>query len=247
MRRFGLIGKTLKHSFSGKYFNEKYKKEQISDCQYDLFELPTIEEFPKLVANLRPQLAGFNVTIPYKKEVMTYLDELDPIAERIGAVNVIKAEDNGNLKGYNSDYFGFRLSIEPWLTNKNLKALVLGTGGASSSVKTTLEDLGIDFSFVSRKPLSNGFTYDEIKSKPEILAEHQLVINSSPVGTFPDVDQKPDLPYGQLTSQHFLFDLVYNPEETAFLKEGKLAGASTKNGGDMLVLQAEKSWEIWNS
>lgn len=247
MRRFGLIGKTLKHSFSGKYFNEKYKKEQISDCQYDLFELPSIEEFPKLVASLRPQLAGFNVTIPYKKEVMAYLDELDPIAERIGAVNVIKAEDNGSLKGYNSDYFGFRLSIEPWLSNRNLKALILGTGGASSSVRTTLEDLEIPFSFVSRREMADGFTYDQIQATPDILKEHHLIINSSPVGTFPDVDQKPNLPYSHLTPQHFLFDLVYNPEETAFLKEGKLAGANTKNGSDMLVLQAEKSWEIWNS
>lgn len=246
MRKFGLIGKTLKHSFSGKYFGEKFEKESIDDCTYDLFELQDINEFPKLITSHKGALKGLNVTIPYKKQVMSFLDELDSIAERIGAVNVIKINSNGSLKGFNSDYYGFRYSLESWLGHTDLKALILGTGGASNAVKATLEDLNIPFQYVSRNSGENRITYDKIKQNAEIIAAHHLIINTTPLGTFPDIDQKPDLPYSQLTSAHYLFDLVYNPEVTAFLAEGKSAGAKTKNGSDMLVLQAEKSWEIWN-
>ncbi len=246
MRKFGLIGKTLKHSFSGKYFAEKFEKENIDDCTYELFELSDISEFPKLITSHKGSLKGLNVTIPYKKEVMAYLDELDSIAERIGAVNVIKINSNGKLKGFNSDYYGFRSSLESWLGHTNLKALILGTGGASNAVRTTLEDLNIPYLYVSRSSGENRITYNDIKQNPEIISDHQLIINTTPLGTFPDIDQKADLPYSQLTSSHYLYDLVYNPEVTAFLAEGKSAGAKTQNGSDMLVLQAEKSWEIWN-
>ncbi|MEQ6118126.1 shikimate dehydrogenase [Reichenbachiella sp. MALMAid0571] len=246
MRKFGLIGKTLKHSFSGKYFGEKFEKENIDDCTYELFELPDISEFPKLITSHKGALKGLNVTIPYKKEVMFFLDELDSIAERIGAVNVVKINSNGSLKGFNSDYYGFRSSLENWLSHTNLKALILGTGGASNAVRTALEDLKIPFQHVSRNEDENRITYNDIKQNPQILKDHKLIINTTPLGTFPDVDQKPDLPYSQLTEEHYLYDLVYNPEVTAFLAEGKSAGAKTKNGSDMLILQAEKSWEIWN-
>jgi len=245
MKRFGLIGKTLKHSFSRAYFADKFKKEGISDSRYDLFELSDISEFPALIDAHKTEFKGLNVTIPYKKEVMQFMDALDPIAERIGAVNVVKVLSNGKLKGYNSDYYGFRLSLESWLSNHNLKALILGTGGASNSVRTTLEDLNIPFKYVSRNVLADGFTYAQIKANPAIITEHQLIINTTPLGTYPDIDQKADLPYEQLTNEHFLYDLVYNPELTAFLAAGKQVGAKIKNGSDMLVLQAEKSWEIW--
>ncbi|MFY0652593.1 MAG: shikimate dehydrogenase [Cyclobacteriaceae bacterium] len=245
MKKYGLIGKTLKHSFSGKYFADKFEKEGIADSFYDLFELSTINEFPKLIQENKAELQGLNVTIPYKKEVMQFLDSLDPIAERINAVNVIKFQGSGKLKGYNSDYYGFRLSLEPWLTERSLKALILGTGGSSNAVKTVLEDLHIPYKYVSRKELTDGYTYDHIASNEHIIADHKLIINTTPLGTYPNIEDKPDLPYNQLTPSHFLYDLVYNPEVTAFLQQGVNAGAKTKNGGDMLVLQAEKSWEIW--
>jgi len=247
MRKFGLIGKTLKHSFSGKYFGEKFEKENIDDCAYELFELADISEFSKLINAHKGELKGLNVTIPYKKEVMAYLDELDSIAERIGAVNVVKINSDGKLKGFNSDYYGFRSSLESWLgRHTNLKALILGTGGASNAVRTALEDLKIPYQYVSRSSEGNKINYDDIKQNSKIISDHQLIINTTPLGTFPDIALKPDLPYSQLTSDHYLYDLVYNPEVTAFLAEGKSAGAKTKNGSDMLVLQAEKSWEIWN-
>lgn len=245
MKRFGLIGKTLKHSFSGSYFADKFKKEGISDSRYDLFELSDISEFPALIDSHKTEIKGLNVTIPYKKEVMQFMDELDPIAERIGAVNVVKVQANGKLKGYNSDYYGFRSSLETWLSKHNLKALILGTGGASNSVRTTLEDVNIPFKYVSRNALVDGFTYKQINTNPEIISDHQLIINTTPLGTYPDIDQKADIPYNKLTQDHFLYDLVYNPELTAFLAAGEQAGAKIKNGSDMLVLQAEKSWEIW--
>ena len=246
MRKFGLIGKTLKHSFSQKYFTEKFEKERIENCQYDLFELPDISHFQELVQDPKGELSGLNVTIPYKKVVMPFLNELDPLAQRIDAVNVIKISD-GHLKGFNSDYYGFRQSLESWLKTTDLSALILGTGGASNAVQAVLEDLLIPFRFVSRSAKPRAFTYEQINSSPNILANHQLIINCSPVGTFPNIDEKPDLPYASITENHYLYDLVYNPEETAFMKEGAACGAATKNGADMLRLQAEKSWEIWNS
>ena len=246
MKKFGLIGKTLKHSFSKNYFKEKFERENISNCQYELFELPSIDHFQNLIDTHSGDLKGLNVTIPYKKEVMAFLSELDPIAKRIDAVNVIKVLDNGELKGYNSDYYGFRSSLEPWLDSTNISALILGTGGASNAIEKVLEDLEIDFKYVSRSKKKNGYSYNELNENPEIVNQNRLIINCTPLGTFPDVDQKPNISYDAITSNHFLYDLVYNPPTTAFMSAGLQAGAKAKNGKEMLILQAEKSWEIWN-
>lgn len=245
MRQFGLIGKTLKHSFSKKFFAEKFEKEKIEDCQYDLFELANISEFPKLVNQYENQLHGINVTIPYKKEVIQFLDELEENANAIQAINTIKILPNGKLKGYNTDYYGFMTALkEGWdLSDKN--ALVLGTGGASLAIKKALADLGISFQSVSRNPGNDCITYKALHVE-DWLQKHELIINTTPLGTYPAEGEKPDLPYHQLTSQHLLFDLVYNPEMTSFMKEGVKRNAQVKNGYKMLVGQAEASWKIWN-
>ena len=245
MIQFGLIGKTLKHSFSKKYFTEKFETEGINDCQYDLFELAEISEFSNLIKKYDNQLRGLNVTIPYKKEVIPYLDELDKNADIIQAVNTIKVLPNGKLKGYNTDYYGFINALkEDWdLSNK--KALVLGTGGASLAIKKALTDLGILFQSVSRNSTKSAVSYEHIFDG-EWIGEHELIINTTPLGTYPAIDEKPKLPYDQLTNQHLLFDLVYNPEVTSFLQEGLDSGAKIKNGYTMLVGQAEASWSIWN-
>jgi len=213
------------------------------DCSYDLFELSSISEFPNLIEKLGPNLRGLNVTIPYKKEVIPYLDELDPIAEKIGAVNVIKKE-NGELKGYNSDYFGFKYALENWLDNTDKPALILGTGGASDAVSAVLSDLGINYTFVSRTSGKERLTYSEINK--DIINNNHLIINTTPLGMYPNVENKPDLPYQFLSAKHYFFDLVYNPLETTFLKIGKAQGAKTKNGLEMLEQQAEEAWRIWN-
>jgi shikimate dehydrogenase len=243
-RKYGLIGKTLGHSFSKKYFTEKFGKENVSKSSYDLFELATISEFPKLLSR-QVDLRGLNVTIPYKQEIIPYLTELSEIAQRIGAVNVIKLEKNGGLTGHNSDYFGFMESLLNFIgENRDLKALVLGTGGASKAVCVALEDLGIEFSTVSRTASKTGFTYSEITS--EVVESNQLIINTTPLGMYPNTEEAPQLPYSAVSGKHFLFDLVYNPTETRFMKLGEESGAKVKNGLEMLHLQAEKAWEIWN-
>lgn len=246
MRQFGLIGRTLKHSFSKKYFAEKFTKEGIENHQYDLFELTTISEFPALIEKYDNDLVGLNVTIPYKKEVMAYLDELDENAAVIGAVNTIKVTSEGKLKGFNTDYLGFINSLKNNWDLANKKALVLGTGGASEAIKKALTDLSIPFQSVSRKATDQTLSYEQV-AQGDWVGTHKLVINTTPLGTYPDVETKPDLPYEQLSDQHLLFDLVYNPEVTAFLQEGLNKGAQIKNGYVMLVGQAEASWEIWNS
>lgn len=246
MKQFGLIGRTLKHSFSKNYFSEKYTKENISNCQYDLFELATIEEFPNLIEKYKSTLAGLNVTIPYKLEVMQYLDELDPNAQAINAVNTIKVLADGQLKGFNTDYYGFKNSLEDGWNLKNVKALILGTGGASNAVKKVLEDLDIPYQMVSRTAKGETIDYQTITDNKEIITEHQLIINSTPLGTYPDVEQKPNIPYSSLTEKHLLFDLVYNPETTTFMQEGLKQHAKVKNGYAMLVGQAEAAWKIWN-
>jgi len=246
MKLFGLIGKSLKHSFSQKYFSEKFQKGGILDVRYDLFELKDIEEFPTLIDRQRDSFSGLNVTIPYKKEVVAYLNELDAKAEKIGAVNTIKFLPNGRLKGYNTDYHGFKTSVTQW-NLEDKKALVLGTGGASMAVRAVLSDLQIPFQMVSRKVSGEWITYDDLNSNPKWTTTHQLIINTTPLGTSPHIEGKPDLPYSMLSKDHLLFDLVYNPDITAFMKEGIQAGSQVKNGYDMLVHQAEKSWEIWNS
>jgi shikimate dehydrogenase len=242
MKTYGLIGYPLEHSFSGKYFAEKFEKENIQNCEYQLFPIENIQKF----VNLKKQnIAGLNVTIPYKEQVIPYLDELDEHANAIGAVNVIQIK-NGKTKGYNSDYYGFKDSLLDFLPKDfNSKALVLGTGGASKAIKQVLVDLSISFNIVSRKD-GFDFTYEELNSKPAILDDYHLIINTTPLGTYPNVEEKPDIPYRALNNNHYLYDLVYNPSETAFMKAGQNQGAKTTNGLEMLIGQAEKSWEIWN-
>jgi len=245
-RLFGLIGKTLKHSFSKKYFAEKFIKENITDVDYELFELSNIDEIQKLFEN--PDLKGFNITIPYKLEIIPYLDELDESAQKVGAVNVVKINPDNSKTGYNSDYYGFRKSLENWSGVGAIKsALVLGTGGASQAIIQTLLDMDIKVRMVSRSKSKGDLTYDEVNVNKNILNENLLIINCTPLGTYPDVSTKPDINYNWVSAKHYLYDLVYNPETTSFMKEGISRGANVKNGLEMLILQAEKSWEIWNS
>lgn len=248
MRVLGLIGKTLSYSFSQKYFSQKFSHLKITDHLYNLYELDSIQELPGLIERT-PELIGLNVTIPYKQDVLQFIDILDPVAERIGAVNVIRIDKNRVLKGFNSDYFGFRQSLENWVGPKlnSKKSLVFGTGGAAKAVWAVLEDCGVEYQKVSRTKAHGDITYDELNSHQNILVDSTLLINTTPLGTSPRVDQAPDLPYSQLTPDHHLFDLIYNPEESLFLQNGKGKKAKIKNGLEMLELQAEKSWEIWNS
>ncbi len=247
MNAYALIGFPLGHSFSKKYFTEKFEKIGLSEShEYKLFEIADIQDFPQLLKD-EPNLKGLNVTIPYKQAVMPFLDGLDASAEKVGAVNVIKFTENGKLIGYNSDYYGFKTSLEAFLSETNIsiiKALVLGNGGAGKAVVAALKDLGIAFKTVSRTKSEENITYDEI---PALITDYQLIINCSPVGTYPKTDQCPTIPYQSLTENYFLYDLVYNPLETLFLQKGKEQGAKTHNGLPMLHLQAEKAWEIWNS
>lgn len=245
MKQFGLIGYPLSHSFSKKYFSEKFEKASITDAQYELYELKSLQDF-KSWMNTVSDLKGLNVTIPYKQEVIPFLDRLNDKAKAIGAVNVIKKESDGTYTGYNSDYYGFKNSLEIFLEHSfPKKALVLGTGGASKAVIVALQDLGIDYRYVSRKGSGCTLGYDQLT--PELIDEHQLIINTTPLGMYPAVDQCPSIPYEAIGSNHYLYDLVYNPEETLFMKKGLTQGAKVKNGLDMLILQAEKAWEIWNS
>ena len=245
MKNFGLVGFPLSHSFSKKYFTEKFQSLGISDDhQYNLYEIEDIVELKNIVKNTEG-LRGLNVTIPYKVAVKHFLNEIDSAAERIGAVNVIKILDDKKLKGYNSDYFGFRKSLEEFLGNaKGIKALVLGNGGAAKAVCVALEDMGIAYKLVSRRATDDTINY---RKANELLAETKLIINCTPLGTYPNVNSFPDLDYENIGNGHFCFDLVYNPSETKFLQKSKSNGAKTINGYDMLVYQAEKSWEIWNS
>lgn len=243
MEKFGLIGYPLGHSFSKKFFTEKFKKLGLINHTYDLFELECLSEFPAMWKN--NELHGVNVTIPHKEHVIEFLDYLDASAQKVGAVNVVKWEQ-GKLKGYNTDYLSFKETLEKWLPNKNLSALVLGSGGASKAVQVGLDELDIVHKVVSRKKTSGDYTYLNLKKEPKIVTKNHLIINASPLGTYPDVDELPDIPYDQLTSSHFLYDLVYNPEETLFMKSGKERGATVKNGMEMLHLQADKAWDIWH-
>lgn len=240
-RVFGLIGKTLHYSFSQKYFAKKFEDLALDHCRYELFELENIEEFLSL--KLTPNLAGLNVTIPYKKEIIPYLDDLDPVAKKIQAVNTIKFQD-GKLIGYNTDIIGFTDSLKKLIGRKKVEnALILGTGGASFAIKYALETLGIEYKVVSRS--SGDIRYDGIDK--DFLRSHRLIINSTPLGTYPDVDLAPNLPYQHLQRKHLLFDLVYNPEKTLFLDYGVRKGCSVTNGYPMLVGQAEAAWNIWNT
>ncbi len=245
MKLYGLIGQSLSHSFSANYFNNKFVREQISVCDYQLFPLQSISELPKLLED-HPNLCGFNVTIPYKKEIFPLLDEVDPLALEVGAVNTVKVilENNKRiLIGYNTDVLGFEYSILPLIKNRK-KALVLGTGGASMAVLSVMKKLNIPALLVSRNSNQNSIQYQDIDSK--IIEEYTIIINTTPVGMFPNCEDAPAIPYSLLNSNHLLFDLVYNPEVTEFLKQGILQGCDVKNGSEMLHIQAEEAWRIWN-
>ena len=243
---YGLIGYPLGHSFSAGYFNEKFEAEGI-DAQYVNFEIPSIKEFKEVVEK-SANLNGLNVTIPYKEQVIPLLDDLDKdTAKRIGAVNVIKIVRDGKktkLVGYNSDILGFTKSIEPYVEDHHQKALILGTGGASKAVFCGLQDLGIESIYVSRsKKSANTITYEDLT--PEVIDSHHVIVNCTPVGMYPKINECPDIPYELLTPKHLLYDLLYNPDETLFMKKGKQQGAIVKNGLEMLHLQAFAAWEIW--
>jgi shikimate dehydrogenase len=245
MKQYGLIGKTLSHSFSKKYFEEKFKRENIS-AVYENFEVGDISQVEEIFS-IQSNLCGLNVTIPYKEQIIPYLDEVDEQAQKIGAVNTIYIDKKtGKKKGYNTDVYGFKQSLKPFLENQHQRALILGTGGASKAVAYVLNELGIITAFVSRNPTTdNQLSYDDLNEN--LMQSFLLIVNTTPLGTFPNVEEKPLLNYSAITSNYLLYDLVYNPAETAFLKEGKKRGALTINGEQMLKLQAEKAWEIWGS
>ncbi len=242
MKKFGLIGFPLSHSFSQKYFSEKFKRENIADCVYENFSISSISELDVILSN-NPELLGLNVTIPYKRAVIDYLD--NPVNTLpIKACNCIKIK-NGKLTGYNTDIIGFRKSLLTHLQPIHKNALILGNGGATEAVKYVLAGLNIDFSIVSRKRQNDAtYTYEDLSK--EIIQKNLLIVNATPVGMFPHVDECPKINYEFLTERHYLFDLIYNPAETLFLKKGKERGATIKNGYEMLVIQAEESWRIWN-
>lgn len=244
MRKLGLLGRNISYSFSRAYFKKKFEDENIDDVSYENFDIETINLLPELINNTS-NLKGFNVTIPYKEEILPFLDKLDDNAKKIGAVNTIKIDKNNKLIGYNTDYYGFIKSLQPFLKPHHKNALILGTGGASKAVAFSLKQLHIKHQFVSRTAKNSmDYTYDSLTE--EIIKQHQIIINCSPVGTFPNLNALPNIPYKGITSDHILYDLIYNPEETTFLRLGKQKGAITINGLEMLKLQAEKAWSIWN-
>ena len=247
MKKYGLIGYPLGHSFSKNFFNEKFQSENI-DAEYVNFEIPSIDEFPNII-QMNPHLSGLNVTIPYKEQIIPYLDELDKDAAAIGAVNVIKPihDAKGKIKliGYNSDIIGFTRSIESLLEPHHQKALILGTGGASKAVHHGLIQLGLETTFVSRKP-KNASTLAYTDLTPEVMDVYKVIVNCTPVGMYPRADECPEIPYQLLTPKHLLYDLLYNPSTTLFMKKGAENGAMVKNGLEMLLLQAFAAWDIWN-
>lgn len=243
MRQFGLIGFPLSHSFSKGFFSEKFSLENIEDAQYENYPIDSIDLFTSLWEN-NSNLNGLNVTIPYKKAVIPFLQYPSTVVESIQACNCIRLYD-GALYGYNTDVIGFEQSLLPYLKSQHQKALILGTGGAAAAVEWVLTKLGISYQFVSRTESKGGLTYESLDAS--IISAHTLLINTSPVGMYPNVDEAPVLPYDALTDQHHLYDLVYNPTQTKFLALGASQGATTQNGLEMLHIQANASWEIWNS
>lgn len=246
MRKFGLIGYPLGHSFSRKYFSEKFIRENIRGCSYDNYPLKSLDIFPDLVS-ADPEICGLNVTIPYKTEILKYIDETGPGIEEIGAVNVLKIkriENKIKIFGYNSDVTGIRESVIPYLKGNVKKALILGTGGASRAVRYVLAEMGLKITLVSRSEKQGCITYRQIS--PEIIQQADIVVNTTPLGMYPDINTAPDIDYGLLNEKHILFDLVYNPEMTRFLKMGQERGCRIIKGMPMLISQAERSWEIWN-
>jgi shikimate dehydrogenase len=249
MNLYGLIGFPLTHSFSKRYFSDKFIREGIKESSYDLYEMETLDGLAELLK--KTDLRGLNVTIPYKKAVISHLDDLDDSsAERIGAVNTIKIFADGSTKGYNTDYYGFKQSLVEWLDRRgescsSFQALILGNGGAAKAVQVALQDLEIVYEQVSRSPQNGCIVYEDLNE--EIVSSHRLIINTTPLGTYPHVEGCPALPFEWVGNQHYLYDLVYNPAETTFLKKGKEKGATLQNGLKMLELQAEKAWDIWTN
>jgi shikimate dehydrogenase len=243
MKRYGLIGYPLTHSFSQKYFTEKFEKEGIRDCIYLNFPITSIEALPGLLGD--DLLCGLNVTIPYKQEVLRYLDQRSEVVSAIGACNCIRI-DNGRLTGHNTDVVGFELSLLPKLGSHHRQALVLGSGGASKAVEYVLSKLGIAYRLVTRRPRagSDDLSYEAVDAA--VMAEHTLIVNTTPLGMYPKVDEAPALPYEAVGERHYFFDLVYNPARTVFLQRAEERGAVVENGHEMLLLQAEESWRIWN-
>lgn len=245
MDKYGLIGYPLGHSFSNVYFNQKFIDEKI-DAVYEKFEIPTIDLLPEVIDS-NPNLRGLNVTIPYKQKVLPFLDAISPEARAIGAVNVIKVTRDGakiSLKGYNSDVIGFTKSIEPMLDKTHSKALILGTGGASKAVDYGLKSLGLETIFVSRFQRPGTIQYEDIT--PNVIKEYNVIVNCTPCGMYPNTEECPNLPYQAMDNHTILYDVIYNPDTTLFMKKGAEHGANTKNGLEMLLLQAFASWEFWN-
>lgn len=245
MDKYGIIGYPLGHSFSPGFFNEKFRNEGI-DAVYEMYELSQIDLLPEIIAS-NPELCGLNVTIPYKQQIMQYLDELSEEAREIGAVNVVKVTHNGknvHLKGFNSDVIGFSRSIEPLLEKHHKKALILGTGGAAQAIDYGLKQLGLETIKVSRYERPDTIQYDKIT--PDVIKEYKVIINCTPIGMYPNTEECPNLPYEAMDSQHLLYDLIYNPDTTLFMKKGMERGAVVKNGLEMLLLQAYASWEFWH-
>ncbi|MGZ3758152.1 MAG: shikimate dehydrogenase family protein [Mucilaginibacter sp.] len=261
MKHYGLIGFPLSHSFSKKYFTEKFEKEHITDSEYELYPLEHIKDLQDLL-DAHPDLCGLNVTVPHKINVIKYLDWVEENARNAGAVNCIRIRAESpvlaafsgevgikghdfRLEGFNTDLYGFEMSLRPLLGNEEYDALVLGDGGAAQAVKCVLDNLGIGYKVVTRKAHGDNILFSDLK--PHHIAQHKLIINTTPLGTAPKVHECPPIPYEAITDEHILYDLVYNPEKTLFLQKGEEKGAKIKNGYEMLILQAEKSWEIWNS
>jgi shikimate dehydrogenase len=243
---FGLIGATVSHSFSKSYFDEKFFREGLRDYRYELFPLNNITEIEKLITETKG-LSGLNVTIPYKEQVMKYLDEIDPTAKQIGAVNVIRLKD-GKRSGFNTDYDAFYETIEKWLPkDKTFNALILGTGGSSKAVQVALQKLKIKFDIVSREKSKGNLTYEDIEKNPAKITESNLIINTTPLGMSPNTETMAPIDYELLTSDHYVYDLIYNPARTLFLQKAEMRGAVIKNGLEMLHVQAEKSWTVWNN
>lgn len=244
MRKFGLIGYPLSHSFSPVFFSKKFADSNITDCSYSAYPLTHLSLLPQLLIAI-PEMEGINVTIPYKKQVIPFLDVLSEAVKKTGACNCIRIHD-GKLYGYNTDVIGIEKSLQPLVKMPDTRAVILGTGGASSAVQYVLKNLGIEFVLVSRTKSENGdvLTYGELR--PDIILTHKMIINTTSLGMFPAVDACPEIPYRYLSNQHFLFDLIYNPVKTLFLKKGEDHGAYIKNGAEMLETQAEESWKIWN-
>ena len=246
MKKYGLVGFPLTHSFSKKYFTDKFQRENLFQCVYENFEIQDVGDFKNLF-DKEPELLGINITVPYKKAVMNILNEIDPEAKKIGAVNTIKVtrtEGKTKLKGFNTDVIGFEISLRNGFVAQHKHALILGTGGSSNAIAAALFKMGIEYLKVSRNASSNIILYTQLSK--EVISEHTLIINCTPLGMFPLIDLFPEIPYEYITEKHFLYDMVYNPEETVFLRKGKEMGAYTNNGFEMLCIQAEASWKIWN-